>query len=93
MSKWSEKFPTPKAKKSIWWFYGWAYGRMEICDTDGIEPELTLVECIKNKKCYTYISDGQFLYKSEAIGVFKKFEGIETPPVDDLREIADLLKG
>lgn len=87
ISKWSKEFPTPK-KRTSYWFYGWAFGLMGLCDTSVEDPKLIIVDVRRTANDgHLYIGDGHFIHEKEAIGVWKKFEGIETPSVDELRKI------
>jgi hypothetical protein len=84
MSKWSAKFPTPKAKQTKWWFYGWPWGKMDPNTLVEELPSLIIVDCTKAGGTYNYIADGNFFYESEAVGVFVKFNGPELPTVDEV---------
>ncbi len=61
---------------------------MGLCDTKTEKPKLVVVRASKTSSgSLTYIGDGHFVYKSEAIGVWKDFEGIDTPSIEELNKM------
>jgi len=87
MKKWTAKFPTPKKKETKWWFYGWPFGKLDPTYLDRESPELMIVSCTKTASGYCYIGNGHFIYESEAVGVFKGYKSIDTPTVDELKDM------
>ena len=85
MKKWTKDFPK---NKGMFWFYGWERGLIGSCETSVEEPKLILVKCRKTANgANIHIGNGQFIFPEEATGVWKEFEGIETPKVEELRKI------
>jgi hypothetical protein len=63
---WQEAWPTDP--NTLWWFYGWRFGRKE-----DKEPELLLVEVWKIANGLTYVASGNFFEKKEgAEGMFRR---------------------
>lgn len=87
MSKWIAKFPTPNKEETKWWFYGWAFGKLDPTYIDRESPELIIVSCTKVETGYVFIGNGHFIYESEAVGVFKVYKSIDTPNVDELKKM------
>lgn len=86
MNEWTKEIPTPNEPLSHWWFCGWPFGRM-YKDTLTEKPYLMLVECSKTDTQHCFISNGHFMYESEFIGMWKKFEGFETPSLKTLQKL------
>ena len=87
-NEWTTELPTPKIE-TRYWFYGWTHGKIGADYQDKL-PRLILLECIplkgKQEGC-TYIASGHFFYDSEAIGLFKKFDGVDTPSIDEFKKM------
>lgn len=86
--KWTTELPTPK-ERTRYWFYGWAHGKLGVQYQEDA-PELMLLDAIplsKPQKGCSYIADGNFFYDSEAIGIFKKFEGVDTPSINEFKKM------
>ena len=90
MRNWTKEFPTPNQAETKWWFYGWAFGKLDPSYLERETPDLILVTCHRTNDGHTFIGNGHFLYKSEAIGVFTEFESPETPEIDELKKMADV---
>ena len=58
--KWVQEFPR---EEGYYWFYGKRYGTSSLARDK--PPELTLVNVRKIVTGFSYVADGQFMYKTE----------------------------
>lgn len=77
---WHKEWPTEHDK--YYWFYGWPFG------DKNKEAEYVLVRArITGNNHIVFIGDGQFLYQSEAIGLWRDANLPELPDIAMFMEI------
>ena len=91
MDKWTATVPTPEitviGDSKRYWFFGWAFGKLDPSYLENELPSLIMVDVIKTNRQYTYIADGNFMYPNQLLGIFKEYKAIDTPTVDELMEM------
>ena len=62
-TQWTKDWPQ---KEGFYWFYGWLWGHHKSCPA-----ETDLVEVFQGRDSLVFVSSGNFIYKSEAIGIWQ----------------------